>query len=159
MKFKPGDVAVYPNHGVGEIERVEAKSLGQYTVRCYVMNIVSTGSKVFVPVESADNMGLRGLILKNEINEVYDCFKKRHPVLLKMNWNKRYRYLQEKMKTGEIRDVASVISDLYYLKNHKGLSYGEEQLLNGAEKILVSELSVVEGTSDTDIFTKIHKFC
>ncbi len=157
MYFKKGDLAVYPNYGVGEIVSIEDKSLGTNQVKCYVVNMVASGSKVFVPVESADRMGLRTLVEKTSTLNVYDSFRVKNPALLKMNWNKRYRYLQDKMKTGRINDVANVISDLLFLKKKKGLSYGEEKLLVDAEEILTTELSIAENTAKEDIKKKIYK--
>lgn len=154
--FKPGDLAVYPNYGVGKVVSIEARPMGETEVNCYVVSMVSNGSKVFVPVESAQQMGLRDVINKECAQDVYSCFKHRNPDLLKMNWNKRYRFLQDKMKTGRIDDVATVISDLMFLKKKKGLSYGENKLLNEAEEILSTELSISEDVPKDDIISRIH---
>jgi CarD family transcriptional regulator len=154
--FKPGDLAVYPNYGVGKVVSIEARPMGETEVKCYVVSMVSNGSKVFVPVDSAQQMGLRDVIKKEFAQDVYGCFKHRNPDLLKMNWNKRYRFLQDKMKTGRIDDVATVISDLMFLKKKKGLSYGEDKLLNEAEEILSTELSISENVPKDDIISRIH---
>jgi CarD family transcriptional regulator len=156
-KFKLGDLAVYPNYGVGKVISIEQKRLGESEISCYVVSMVSSGSRVFVPIDSADQMGLRGITESNNATDVYRCFKTRNCDLLKMNWNKRYRYLQDKMKSGKADDVASVISDLLYLKNKKGLSYGEDKLLNEAEDILATELSIAENVPKTEVILKIHK--
>ncbi|MBO4699262.1 CarD family transcriptional regulator [bacterium] len=155
-QFKPGDLAVYPNHGVGEVLSIESRMMGDSEVSCYVVNILSDGSKVIVPVETAEQTGLRNLIDKKLAQEVYDCFKSRNLELLKMNWNKRYRFLQDKMKTGKVTDVATVISDLMFLKKRKGLSYGEERLLSDAEDILATELSITENLPKEEIVQKFH---
>ena len=88
--FKLGDLTVYPNHGVGEIKSIEERPLGSMSVKCYVVDMVSSDSKVFVPVTSALRMGLRNISSKNDIDGVYTLFKHKSPELLKMNWNKRY---------------------------------------------------------------------
>ena len=155
-QFKPGDLAVYPNYGVGKVVSVESRTMGDSEVSCYVVNILSDGSKVIVPVDTAEQSGLRNLISLEVAKEVYDCFKYRNLDLLKMNWNKRYRFLQEKMKTGKVTDVATVISDLMFLKRKKGLSYGEERLLNDAENILATELSITENLPKEEVVNKIH---
>ncbi|MGI6395182.1 MAG: CarD family transcriptional regulator [bacterium] len=154
--FKPGDLAVYPNYGVGEVVSIEHRPMGDTEVKCYVVSMMSNGSKVFVPVESADRMGLRTVTNRKNAEDVYSCFKSRNFDLLKMNWNKRYRYLQDKMKTGKIVDVASVVSDLLFLKKKKGLSYGEDKLLTEAEEILSTELSISENLPKDDVISKIH---
>ena len=155
--FKLGDLAVYPNYGVGKVVSIEKRALGENEISCYVVSMVSSGSKVFVPIESADQMGLRTLTEKKSAQDVYGCFKHRNAELLKMNWNKRYIFLQDKMKSGKINDVASVISDLLFLKNKKGLSYGEDKLLTEAEEILSTELSITENLPKQEIISKIHK--
>lgn len=154
--FKLGDLAVYPNYGVGKVVSIEARPMGESEVNCYVVSMVSNGSKVFVPVDSADQMGLRTVIHRDCAEDVYNCFKHRNLDLLKMNWNKRYRFLQDKMKTGKINDVAAVISDLMFLKKKKGLSYGEDKLLNEAEEILSTELAISENLPKDDVILKIH---
>ncbi len=156
INFKPGDLAVYPNHGVGEVVSIEDKTLGTQSVSCYVVDILATGSKVFVPICSANRMGLRTITDSGEAEGVYGLFHVRTPEMLKMNWNKRFRCLQEKMKTGKISDVALVVSDLLFLKRKKGLSYGEDKLLCEAEEILITELSIAEKESKDVIREKIH---
>ena len=156
-QFQPDDLAVYPNYGVGKVVSVESRMMGDSEVSCYVVNILSDSSKVvIVPVDSAEQMGLRTLIGADEVQKVYSCFRYKNLDLLKMNWNRRYRTLQDKMKTGKVTDVATVISDLMFLKKRKGLSYGEERLLSDAEDILATELSIIEKLPKEDVVTKIH---
>ena len=155
--FKKGDLAVYPNYGVGKIVSIEEKALGTDTVKCYVVNMMHSGSKVFVPIDSSDRMGLRGLVERTTTGEVYSSLRERNPLLSKMNWNKRFRYFQEKMKTGKATDVALVISDLLFLKKRKGLSYGEEKLLHDAEEMLATELSIAEAIDKEKIRAKIYR--
>lgn len=156
-QFQPDDLAVYPNYGVGKVVSVESRMMGDSEVSCYVVNILSDSSKVvIVPVDSAEQMGLRTLIGADEVQKVYSCFRYKNLDLLKMNWNRRYRTLQDKMKTGKVTDVAAVISDLMFLKKRKGLSYGEERLLSDAEDILATELSIIEKLPKEDVVIKIH---
>ncbi len=156
-QFKPGDLAVYPNYGVGKVVTVESRMMGDSEVSCYVVNILADSSKVvIVPVDSVEQMGLRNLISESEVPAVYNCFRYKNLDLLKMNWNRRYRSLQDKMKTGKVTDVATVISDLMFLKKRKGLSYGEERLLSDAEDILATELSIIENLPKEEIVNKIH---
>ena len=156
-QFKPDDLAVYPNYGVGKVVSVESRMMGDSEVSCYVVNILADSSKVvIVPVDSAEQMGLRSLIDIKDVEGVYGCFKYKNLDLLKMNWNRRYRSLQDKMKTGKVTDVAAVISDLMFLKKKKGLSYGEERLLNDAEDILATELSIIEKLPKEEIVNKIR---
>ncbi len=154
--FSLGDLAVYPNHGVGKIVSIEEKHLGSVAVSCYVISILSNPSKVFVPVDSAARLGLRSLTPPDDTGSVYRCFETRNPELLRMNWNRRNRYLQDRMAAGTAHDVAMVISDLLYLKKLKGLSYGEEKLLAEAEEMLTTELSISEQRPKEDIKEKIH---
>ncbi len=155
--FRPGDLAVYPTYGVGKIQSIESRSMGESKIDCYVVSILSDNSKVFVPIDTAEQMGLRTLITSDVAGQVYECFKKHNPDLLKMNWNKRYRSLQDKMKTGRVEDVAGVISDLMFLKKKKGLSYGEERLLNDAQEILATELSITENVPKDDVLARIRE--
>jgi CarD family transcriptional regulator len=155
-QFNLGDLAVYPNHGVGKVVSIEEKNLGPNTVSCYVITTLSSASKLFVPVDNAKRMGLRKITPATEATDVYRYFETKNPDLLRMNWNKRYRFLQDKMKVGTAYDVAMVISDLLYLKKLKGLSYGEEKLLTDAEDILTTELSISEEITKSDVKEKIY---
>ena len=155
-QFNLGDLAVYPNHGVGKVVSIEEMNLGSTTVSCYVITTLSSDSKLFVPINNANKMGLRRITPQTETTDIYRCFETKNPDLLRMNWNKRYRFLQDKMKVGTAYDVAMVISDLLYLKKLKGLSYGEEKLLTDAEDILTTELSIAEKIPKSDVKEKIY---
>ncbi len=157
MKFKPGQLAVYPKYGVGRIESIVGKSFGTKTVDCYLVNIEATGSKIFVPIDSAAEKGLRNITDKSSIQQVYSCFKTQNKSLLKLNWNKRYRFLQEKMNTGKIVDVASVISDLLFIKKRKSLSFGEKKMLEEAENIVFTELAIAENDKTENVKSKIYE--
>ncbi|MFO7736203.1 MAG: CarD family transcriptional regulator [bacterium] len=158
MKFKKGDVAVYPKYGVGTVDEIISKKVGSTEIDCYVISIADTGSRVFVPVSTAHKTGLRTLSDKDAVKDAYRNFQRdSNAGLLRMNWNRRYKHLQEKLISGKVDDIVNVISDLTYLKNKKGLSFGEKQLLSEAEEIITSEFSIVENISKDEVREKIYK--
>ncbi len=152
--FKVGDLAVYPAHGVGVIERIETKEISGRSQDFYVMRILDSDMIVMIPINNAKNVGLRDLIPESEVPKLYSILKKRNNNVKKMDkrtWNKRYREHMEKIKTGSIYDVAEVYRDLTILGRKKELSFGEKKLLNTAKSLLVKEISLAKKVDEEEV--------
>jgi len=152
--FKIGDLAVYPAHGVGVIERIETKEISGRSQDFYVMRILDSDMIVMIPINNAKNVGLRDLIPESEVPKLYSILKKRNNNVKKMDkrtWNKRYREHMEKIKTGSIYDVAEVYRDLTILGRKKELSFGEKKLLNTAKSLLVKEISLAKKVDEEEV--------
>lgn len=156
MEFKVGDKAVYPAHGVAEIKCVEAREMGGHLVDCYILNILSSGATVMVPVAATKRAGIRVLSSAHEIAEVFKVM--RMPAKISpRTWNKRYREFNEKLRTGSVCDVAEVFRDLRSLQHIKGLSYGEKQMLEKSKDLVVSELSAAKNVPALEIESEINQ--
>lgn len=149
--FNVGDVAVYPAHGVGVIERIETKEISGSTQDFYIMRIIENGMKIFIPTKNAKSVGLRSVVSEEEINSLYEVLRKRDIVIENQSWNRRYREYMDKIKTGSIYEVAEVFRNLSLLKSEKELSFGERKILETARSLLVRELAIARCCNEQEI--------
>lgn len=159
MMFNIGDIAVYPGHGVGNIESIEAREIsGGATQRFYIIRVLGSGATIMVPVDNEKTVGLRKVVNKDTVLKVYEVLKERSDMSAdKQTWNRRYREYMEKVKTGCAVEVAKVFRELYLLKTDKELSFGERRMLDTAKNLLVKELSIARRLTEEKIETEIHK--
>lgn len=149
--FKVGDLAVYPAQGVGVIEAIENREVMGKKQPFYVMKIMGNGMKIMIPTDSADSVGLREVIRKEDISKIYDILRCKDVTIDKQTWNKRYREYLEKIKTGSVFEIASVLRDLLVLKTDKNLSFGERKIMDTAKNLLVKEISVASKLEETKV--------
>ncbi|MFO0573709.1 MAG: CarD family transcriptional regulator [Polyangia bacterium] len=157
LQFQIGDKAVYPAQGVAEIVGIEEKEISGKIQRFYCLRILDTDMRILVPVDKADQVGLREVVHQDQIQEVYDILREKEVHIDKQTWNRRYRGFMEKIKTGSLFEVAEVFRDLYRLKNTKTLSFGERRMLDTARSLIVKELSVAKGTSEAKVERELEK--
>ena len=142
MGFKVGQKVVYPNHGIGTIERIEHKQIGASSLNFYTLRLAQTNSVVLVPVANAGEVGLRSPITSGEcemlIKHLSDDF--RGPA---HDWKDRFKEFSDKMRTGDVFEVADVLKNLTYLSHSKPLSFREQRMLERARYLVVSELAAV----------------
>ena len=156
-EFIKGDIAVYPAHGVGYIKSIENKVINGQNMSFYMMKIVENGMVIMIPTSNVDSVGLRNVISKNEVPQVYEVMKGKAKNGNKQTWNRRYREYMDKIKTGSIYDVAEVFRDLFQLKLEKDLSFGERKLLDTAQSLLVQELSIAKEVDEDVMRTEIEQ--
>lgn len=137
--FNIGDVVVYPMHGAGVVQSIEEKEILGEKHRYYTLMLPLRNMKVMIPTNNADNMGIRDVIEGEEVEKVLELLKGLKSDMPD-NWNRRYRSNMEKLKSGDIFEVATVVRNLIILDREKGLSTGEKKMLNNAKQILASEL-------------------
>jgi CarD family transcriptional regulator len=142
--FKIGDKVVYPGHGVGEITSFRAKSIGGTEQRIFDITMLESGMKIMVPVVQAQAVGLRKVVDKKAIDEVYTILKMRDCKIDTQTWNRRFREYTQKIKTGSVFEIAEVLRDLTVLSVEKELSFGEKKMLDTAQALLVSEISIAK---------------
>lgn len=148
--FNVGDKIVYPMHGAGVIDSIEEKEILGEKKQYYILKMPGE-VKVMVPTANAENMGVRNIIDKNGAKKVLSILEKDETEMPE-NWNKRYRDNLEKIKTGDVYEVADVVRNLTFKQKERGtLSTGEKKMLDNAKVILVSELALAEGSSNDEI--------
>ncbi len=155
--FKPGDRAVHPAHGVGEIDRVENREVGGQESIFYVMKFVDSGLKVMVPQEAAARVGLRPVMKKKEALKILDVLRAPEVAVDLQPWNRRFRAYTEMLKSGLPAEIAKVLRDMYRLKFDKDLSFGERRLLDQARNLLIQELALAKKVKPQSIETEIEQ--
>ena len=156
-QFQVGDLAVYPAHGVGQIQAIESRVVNGEKHDFYIMKVLENGMVIMIPVRNVESVGLRDIIDKKDIPRVYDVMKSRKDGLPdNQTWNRRYREYMDKIKTGSLYDVAEVFRDLFLLKLTKDLSFGERKLYDTAQVLLVRELSTAKNTDEDTIISEIE---
>ncbi len=148
--FNIGDRVVYPMHGAGVIEAIEEKEILGAWKKYYVMKLPLGEMKVLIPTDNIVQVGLRGVIEEEEVHDVFVILKGDQPQM-STNWNRRYRTHLEKIKSGNIYEVAEVVRNLMLRDREKGLSTGESKMLDMARQILISELILVQGLEQAEI--------
>ncbi|MBC6680640.1 CarD family transcriptional regulator [Zhenpiania hominis] len=141
-----GDKIVYPMHGAGIVEKIEEKEILGELRKYYVLKVPCGDMKIMIPVDTSDAIGVRNIISAEEIEHILAVL---HAASSKMpdNWNRRYRENMEKLKTGDLVEVAEVVRNLTRTERHKKLSAGEKKMLTNARQILLSEI-VLAGDMD-----------
>lgn len=141
--FVIGDKIVYPMHGAGIIEQIEEKQILGETRKYYILKVPSGDMKIMIPIESSEEIGIRAIISVAEIKGVLEVLSA-ESTEMSSNWNRRYRENMEKLKTGNIYNVAEVVRNLMRTDKEKKLSTGEKKMLSNAKQILISEIILVK---------------
>jgi len=150
-----GDLAVYPAHGVGKIEAVEERMVGDKKCDVFVMRILENGMKIMIPAQNVEDIGLRPLIDEEEVSQIFEVFKTPPKMPETSNWNRRQREYMERIKTGSPFDVAAVMGELLAMRAEKDLSFGERKLLDMVKILLIKEMALATGKSEKEIETEI----
>ena len=154
--FKKGDMAVYPAHGVGEILGFEKKNIGGVEQEFYIMKIVDTSMIVMIPCVSSEKVGLRKIINNANAELALDVLTEEGQVLESQPWNQRYREYTEKIKTGDVNEIAGVVRDLYVLQKDKELSFGERKMMDTAKGLLVKEIALSYNRDEDSVTAQIE---
>ncbi len=156
--FNVGDKVVYPMHGAGVIEAIEEREVLGKKKRYYIMRFPMGDMKVMLPLESEETVGLREVVDENGVQEVIKILReKRNAGGGSSNWNHRYRANLEKMRSGNICQIAEVVSLLARREQDRGLSTGERKMLENARQILISELALARNNERKQIENMLEK--
>jgi CarD family transcriptional regulator len=147
--FKVGDKIVYPMHGAGIIENIEEKSILDEKQTYYIIKMPGE-VKVMVPTAKAEEIGVRNIIDKETAGKVISVLEQ-DSTEMSMKWNKRYRDNVEKMKSGNIFEIADIVRNLSFKQKEKSLSTTEKKMLLNAKQILVSELVLAQDSTTENI--------
>ncbi len=149
MPFDVGDKVVYPHHGAAVVERREIIEAFGDTKEYLVLRLAYGDLILRVPTDNTDEVGLREVINDEEVEEVFAVLRKKD-VRMPTNWSRRYKNHVEKLKSGDIYQVAEVVRNLSNRDKDKGLSAGEKRMLTRARQILVSELTFALGVDEVE---------
>ena len=137
--YKVGDKVVYPHHGAGTVVKKEVREVLGARREYMTIQIAHNDMVVNVPTENAERVGLRRVISEEMVNKVVKALSGSGTQMPK-NWNRRFKHNRDKMKTGDIFELAEVVRNLSLRDHEKGLSTGEKHMFVKAKKILASEL-------------------
>ena len=147
--FDVGDKVVYPHHGAGTVVDKEIKNVLGSDREYLTIRIIHNDMTVMVPSDNVDKAGLRKVIGEDTVEEVLGVIQGGGTKMPK-NWNRRFKHNRDKMKTGDIFELAEVVRNLSIREGDKGLSTGEKQMFGKAKKILTSELMYAKDLSEDE---------
>src|SRR6058998_1355525 len=142
VTFEVGDKVIYPNHGLGIVERIEDKTILGTTCGFYHLRIVANDTTVLVPVSNVDGVGLRRAIGDQDVERLFGLLGD-GKIDNHQNWKGRFKDNSDKMRSGSIYEVADVLKSLTFLAKSKSLSFREKRMLDRAKFLIVSEVSEV----------------
>ncbi len=154
MTFKPGDKVVYPHHGAAVIEKKEKRKAFGTTAEYLVLRMAHGEMTLAVPVDKAEEVGMRWPISKEDVVDLFEVLQKRD-IREPSNWSRRFKNHQEKLKSGDVYQVAEVVRNLALRDAAKGLSAGEKTLYTKALSVLVSELSFALDVHEDKAMAKV----
>lgn len=155
MSFKPGDRVVYPHHGAAVIERKEKRTAFGQETEYLVLRMAHGDLTLSVPVDKAEEVGMRPPISTEDVEDLFELLAKKD-VREPSNWSRRFKNHQEKLKSGDVYQVAEVVRNLALREASKGLSAGEKSMLVKARSVLVSELSFALDVSEDEALDKVN---
>ncbi|WDV45447.1 CarD family transcriptional regulator [Clostridiaceae bacterium M8S5] len=154
--FNIGDKIVYPMHGAGIIVGIEEKEILGKKRKYYIMKMPMGDMKVMVPIDSVEDIGIREIINNEEVEQVLAVLSDNESKMTQ-NWNRRYRANMDKIKSGDIYEIASVVRNLIIRDREKGLSTGERKMLNNAKQMLISEIVLAKNIDEFETEEMIEK--
>lgn len=157
--FSVDQLVVYPAQGVGKVERIESRDIGGATTDFFIVRILSNNVTLMVPVQNAQNVGLRPVCTEDQGRAIIESLKDRSDFTgyTGQNWNRRYREYSEKLKSGDLADVAYVLKELLLIGQNKELSFGERRLLEQATGLLTLELSLSLNQEQEEVKAAINE--
>lgn len=156
MELEIGDKVIYPNHGLGVVERVEEKTILGTTCGFYSLRMSASDTTVLVPVDNVEGVGVRRAIENTEVKKLFTHIGN-GKIDNHQNWKGRFKDNSDKMRTGSIRDVIDVLKSLNFLSQSKNLSFREKRMLDRAKFLVVSEIAEVTAEATEDIEEKVEK--
>jgi CarD family transcriptional regulator len=143
-------------HGAGVIVAIEEREVLGERQKYYIMQLPIGDMKVMIPMNAVDDLGLRQVIGPEEVERVYQVLQGEETAM-SSNWNRRYRANMEKIRSGDIYEVAEVVRNLTIRDIEKGLSTGERKMLDTARQILVSELVIAQNSTREEVEEAIQE--
>jgi CarD family transcriptional regulator len=156
VTFDVGDKVVYPHHGAATIESKETMTAFGEEREYLVLKLAYGDLTLKVPADNTDEVGLREVINDEEVEEVFAVLRKKE-ARMPTNWSRRFKNHVEKLKSGDIYQVAEVVRNLSLREKDKGLSAGEKRMLAKARQILVSELTFAINVSEGEAEAKLDE--
>lgn len=153
--FQIGDKVVHPMHGAGIVDSIVQKKVNGVMRDYYVLKLPVRAMVVMVPTENCEEIGVRPIVDREQADRVLAAIPDIQ-VEMTQNWNRRYRENMERLKSGDLLEVARVVKGLMLRDVDKGLSTGERKMLHSAKQILISEIVMCQSSSYEDVEARIN---
>jgi CarD family transcriptional regulator len=155
--FKVGDMAVYRGNGVGVIESIEKRRIGDHEQTFYVLKILTNNMVISIPTANSANLGLRALITANEVERVYEILRERDVV--RRSWRVRYKECIDKINSGSVYAVAEAYRDLHLAKveSNKAWSFSDRKIMNQAKIHLIKELAIANQADEFQVEQELEQ--
>lgn len=154
MHLTIGQKVAYPNQGVCIVENIKKHTVGDRSMKGYCLRVIGDNSTIFVPEQNAENIGLRPLISPKQCRELVDRLSEDFDPV-SADWKTRSKDFTDKLRSGDVFQVADVFKMLTFLSHEKRLSFREQTLLEKSKFLIVSEIRNTCGTSDTPVESEI----
>ena len=156
MSFRVGDKVVYPHHGAAIIQGLEEKELYGEKKQYFVLRLAYGDLTLMVPADNTEEVGIRDVIARKELDKVFKVLKAKE-CRMPSNWSRRFKTHVEKLRSGDIYQVAEVVRNLARREKEKGLSAGEKRMLSRARQILVSEVTFAADVNEEEAEKMLDK--
>jgi CarD family transcriptional regulator len=154
--FQIGDKVVYPHHGAAIIKGLEEKEFGGEKKEYYILRLAYGDLTLMVPTDNTEGVGIRDVIARDELEKVFKVLKSKE-CRMPTNWSRRFKTHVEKLRSGDIYQVAEVVRNLARREADKGLSAGEKRMLTKARQILISEVTFAANVDETEAGSMLDK--
>jgi CarD family transcriptional regulator len=155
VEFAVGEKVVYPSQGVSVVESISEEELAGSTMRCYNLRLLSTDSRVVVPVNNSDRVGLRRLSEASMVEAIMERLRSKDTSGAE-DWKDRYRANLDRIKTGDLEEIVDVLLCLADVASRKTLSFRERKMYDHARQLLVYEVAEVEGRSVDEVDVEVE---
>ena len=153
--FQIGDMIAHPMHGAGIIDSIEEKNMNGSIEMFYVLKMPAGGMVIMIPTESSEQIGVRPIVNAIQADELMDSISNIDAEMTS-NWNRRYRENMQKIKSGDLVEVARVVKGLMMRDVEKGLSTGERKMLHSAKQILISEIVLSKSLTYDEVESQLN---
>jgi CarD family transcriptional regulator len=153
--FKVGDRIVYPSVGVGRIEGIVTRVLGEQAKKFFQVRIDDKQAQLMIPVDGVERLGIRALVRGKGVNAVMDVFNAAPDLEMFRTWSKRFRTYEDRLKSGNPFEIAEVLRDLMLQARRKELSFGEKKVMEMARQLLIRELAFSTESDEDSVFKKV----
>lgn len=156
MAFRVGDRVVYPHHGAAIIQGLEEKEIYGEKRQYFILRLAYGDLTLMVPTDNTEEVGIRDVIARKELDKVFKVLKAKE-CRMPSNWSRRFKTHVEKLRSGDIYQVAEVVRNLARREKEKGLSAGEKRMLSRARQILVSEVTFAADVEEDEAEKMLDK--
>lgn len=162
--FSINDKVVYPGHGVARINRIVEITVSSAQTTCYELVFLHKDATILVPIKNAETVGIRPLSSHDNINDVFNLLaiparKLNSYEFTASSWNKRNKEYQRKLRQGGLKELSEIYRDLRYIETQKELSFGEKNLLQQTETLLVEEISLIQKSEQERTIEQLRTLC